>query len=121
VVRGFCALHDVTTRVEPGERHAVIGPNGAGKSTLFNVINGQLKATSGRILMNSKMSRPATRPDVAPGMGRTFQRNNIFLGLSLFQNVALALKAHYSFRERFFSWSKRANNWKKTPIRSSRP
>jgi len=99
---GFAALSEVSIDVGTGERHAVIGPNGAGKSTLFNVINGQLKPSSGRIVMSSE-----DVTDFVPcemwqrGVARTFQRNNLFLGLTVEQNVRLAVQAGYCRRISF--------------------
>ena len=47
---GLTAVSEVSLRVAPGARHGIIGPNGAGKTTLFNVISGELPATSGSII-----------------------------------------------------------------------
>ena len=90
----FQALKDVDLVVMQGERRAIIGPNGAGKSTLFNVIGGQFAPSSGAIYL---AGRPTTglRPDQmwARGLTRTFQRNQLFQGLSVWDNVALACGA----------------------------
>ena len=64
---GLKAVDGVTLTVQPGERHALIGPNGAGKTTLFNVISGELAATSGRITLfgdrrHAHGAAPARRP-----------------------------------------------------------
>ena len=91
----FQALKDVDLVVMQGERRAIIGPNGAGKSTLFNVIAGQFPPSSGAIYL---AGRPTTglRPDQiwSHGLTRTFQRNQLFQGLSVWDNVALACAAH---------------------------
>jgi branched-chain amino acid transport system ATP-binding protein len=90
----FPALKDVDLVVLQGERRAIIGPNGAGKSTLFNVIAGQFPPSSGAIYL---AGRPTTglRPDQmwSHGLTRTFQRNQLFQGLSVWDNVALACAA----------------------------
>jgi branched-chain amino acid transport system ATP-binding protein len=90
----FQALKDVDLVVMQGERRAIIGPNGAGKSTLFNVIAGQFPPSSGAIYL---AGRPTTglRPDQmwSHGLTRTFQRNQLFQGLSVWHNVALACAA----------------------------
>lgn len=89
----LAATNDVSLSVAPGERRAIIGPNGAGKTTFFNLIAGALLPTSGRIELNG---RDVTRlPDwkrVRLGLARTFQRNNLFMGLSTFENVRLAVQ-----------------------------
>jgi branched-chain amino acid transport system ATP-binding protein len=91
----FEALKAVSISIECGERRAVIGPNGAGKSTLFNTIAGQYRPTSGRIYLGGK-DTTGLRPDEiwARGLTRTFQRNQLFLGLSVWANVELACAAH---------------------------
>jgi branched-chain amino acid transport system ATP-binding protein len=87
----FQALKDVDLVVMEGERRAIIGPNGAGKSTLFNVIAGQFPPTSGAIYLNGQLTN-GLRPDQiwSHGVTRTFQRNQLFQGLSVWANVELA-------------------------------
>src|SRR5579872_5748915 len=70
---GVRAVQDVSFSMEPGERRALIGPNGAGKTTLFNLIAGQLRPATGRILMFGQdvtKWRPYQR--AALGLARTF-------------------------------------------------
>jgi branched-chain amino acid transport system ATP-binding protein len=92
----FAALSDVSLTVEAGERRAIIGPNGAGKTTLFSIIAGQKEPTSGQIRINGEDTTGA-RPEQmwARGLTRTFQRNQLFQNLSVWDNVELACAAHY--------------------------
>ncbi len=85
---------DVSLTVDSGERHALIGPNGAGKTSLVHQIAGQLRPTSGRILF-CEQDITGARPDAIGqlGIGRTFQKNNLFRQLSMRENVRLALQA----------------------------
>jgi branched-chain amino acid transport system ATP-binding protein len=84
---------DVTLAVDEGERHVIIGPNGAGKSSLINQIGGQLKPTSGRILLRDRDITDASPNRISlMGVARTFQRNNLFLNLSVTDNIRLALQ-----------------------------
>jgi branched-chain amino acid transport system ATP-binding protein len=80
--------------VEPGERHVIIGPNGAGKTTLINQIGGQLQPTGGRIVFDQTdiTGWPPYRV-CSTGIARTFQRNNLFLNLSVIENIRLAVEA----------------------------
>jgi branched-chain amino acid transport system ATP-binding protein len=92
----FQALSHVNLSVAHGERRAIIGPNGAGKSTLFSIIAGQKAPTSGHVRINSaETSRE--RPDQiwARGVTRTFQRNQLFQNLSVWDNVELACAARH--------------------------
>lgn len=91
----FKALKAVSLSVKSGERRAVIGPNGAGKSTLFNAIAGQYRPTAGSISLNGH-DTTGFRPDQmwAHGLARTFQRNQLFPGLTVWANVELACAAH---------------------------
>jgi branched-chain amino acid transport system ATP-binding protein len=85
---------NVSLTVRKGERHALIGPNGAGKTSLVHQIAGQLAPTSGRILLNDRDlvgETPEARCQL--GIGRTFQKNNLFRALSVRENVRLALQA----------------------------
>jgi ABC-type branched-subunit amino acid transport system ATPase component len=77
--------------VEAGEIHGLIGPNGAGKTTLFNVITGLQKPTRGRVHLASRdvtRSRPHVRS--RRGLGRTFQRLELFGTLTVRENVQMA-------------------------------
>jgi branched-chain amino acid transport system ATP-binding protein len=77
--------------VRPGERRAVIGPNGAGKTTLFNLIAGELQPSSGRVeLFGRDATRLPPHRRAALGIGRTYQITNVFMRLTVEENVALA-------------------------------
>jgi len=79
-------------RLEPGARHALIGPNGAGKTTFINLITGRLLPSAGRVLLGGQdvtMLSQAER--VRRGLGRTFQINTLFRGLTVLDNAALAI------------------------------
>ena len=90
---GLRALNGVTLAVRQGERLAVIGPNGAGKTTLFNVIAGELAPTAGRIVFDGQdVTRLRPHQRAMRGLARTFQKNNLFLGLSVLENVRLAVQ-----------------------------
>ena len=90
---GLRALDGISLSVERGERRALIGPNGAGKTTLFSVIGGELKPTAGRVVLKGEDVTGLTPYRLAQrGLGRTFQRNNLFLGLTAFENVRLAVQ-----------------------------
>jgi branched-chain amino acid transport system ATP-binding protein len=95
---------DVTLDIAPGERHVIIGPNGAGKTSLVNQIGGQLRPSSGRILLKD-CDITGLSPDRISRMGvaRTFQRNNLFQNLSVIENVRLALEVHRGNPLNFFT------------------
>jgi len=91
---GHAAVDGVTCVFRPGELTAIVGPNGAGKTTLFNLISGQLSATSGRVLLDgADITRlgPARRARL--GIGRAFQLTSLFPGLSVVENIRLAVQA----------------------------
>ncbi|MBK1636622.1 ABC transporter ATP-binding protein [Rhodovulum adriaticum] len=87
------ATDDVSLTLCPGEIHALIGPNGAGKSTLIGLIAGNLAPDAGQVLLNG---RDVTAQDVAAraqaGLARSFQVSAVAPGLSVLQNVALAVQ-----------------------------
>jgi len=91
---GLAAVRDVSLSLSAGELHAVIGPNGAGKSTLVNLLAGELTPSAGRILLAGidVTSAPAHHR-AHHGIGRSFQRTNIFLPLTVLENVRLAAQA----------------------------
>jgi branched-chain amino acid transport system ATP-binding protein len=107
----FVALKDVDLLVQVGDRRAIIGPNGAGKSTLFNIVAGQRAPTKGRIYLGGKETT-GLRPDQmwSHGLTRTFQRNQLFQGLSVWENVELAAAARHRGRTTF------SNTERKTAI-----
>jgi branched-chain amino acid transport system ATP-binding protein len=90
---GLHAVRDVTLQIMAGDRKAIIGPNGAGKTTLFNVITGIYPATAGSvILFGQDVTSWSSHRRTALGMARTFQVTSLFLGLTVLDNVLLAIK-----------------------------
>jgi branched-chain amino acid transport system ATP-binding protein len=83
---------DITFRLEPGARHALIGPNGAGKTTFVNLVTGALAPGAGRILLGgSDVTALSQAQRVKRGLARTFQLNTLFRGLSVLENVCMAI------------------------------
>ena len=98
---GLLAVNGVTFHLENGELSSIIGPNGAGKTTLFNLLTGDLKPEAGEILFKDKdiTGLPPHRI-CRMGIGRSFQRTNIFPRLSVFDNVQVAV----------MSWERKCRN-----------
>jgi branched-chain amino acid transport system ATP-binding protein len=91
---GLAAVDNVDLEVGVGELHAVIGPNGAGKTTLINLLSGELPASSGDIFFRGdEISRLAPEKRARLGIGRSYQKTNIFLGFSALENCRLAVQA----------------------------
>jgi len=89
---GLHAVRDVDLDIAAGERRAILGPNGAGKTTLFNVISGDVPPSAGTIeFLGADISMLPPRARTKLGMGRTYQKSRSFLGLSVADNVYLAL------------------------------
>ncbi|HLY45489.1 MAG TPA: ABC transporter ATP-binding protein [Stellaceae bacterium] len=92
---GFRAVSDVSLTVKTRQIAAVIGPNGAGKSTLFNLITGHLQADSGRVVLDGRDITGAPPYRLCRmGIGRSFQRTNIFTKLTVFENLQAAFLIH---------------------------
>jgi branched-chain amino acid transport system ATP-binding protein len=93
--KSFGALRvaqDINFTLEVGARHALIGPNGAGKTTFINLITGRIKPTAGAILLGGDdITGLSQEARVKRGVGRTFQINQLFKGLSVLENVVLAI------------------------------
>jgi len=84
--------NEIDFRLEAGARHALIGPNGAGKTTFVNLVTGALQPRSGRILMaGGDITALAQSQRVKRGLVRTFQITALFRGLSVLENVVLAV------------------------------
>jgi branched-chain amino acid transport system ATP-binding protein len=79
-------------RLEPGARHALIGPNGAGKTTFVNLVTGALQPSAGHILIDgADVTGLAQAQRVKRGLVRTFQITALFRGLTVLENVTLAV------------------------------
>jgi len=93
--KSFGALEvarSIDFRLEAGARHALIGPNGAGKTTLVNLLTGLERPSSGRVLLRGEdVTALAQAKRVKRGIARTFQINQLFRGLSVLDNVAIAV------------------------------
>src|SRR6185369_11970740 len=88
----FAAARDIDFRLEAGARHALIGPNGAGKTTFVNLLTGLIPPTSGQVLLKGRdITGVAQAARVKLGIARTFQLNRLFRGLSVLDNVYLAV------------------------------
>jgi branched-chain amino acid transport system ATP-binding protein len=91
---GHVAVNAVTAEFYPGTLTVIVGPNGAGKTTYFNLVSGQLPATSGSVFVGSQdVTRlgPARRTRL--GVGRAFQLTNLFPHLTVLENVRLAVQS----------------------------
>jgi branched-chain amino acid transport system ATP-binding protein len=95
---GHLAVGDVSLRVDAGAVTGLIGPNGAGKTTTFNAICGVITPTSGRVLLGGRdVSRHGTHQRARLGIGRTFQRLEVFGSLSVRDNVQVGLEIRRSW------------------------
>ena len=91
---GHTAVDGVSAAFEAGTLTAIVGPNGAGKTTYFNLISGQLAATSGTVLLDgADVTRLAPSARARRGMGRAFQITSLFPNLTVAENVRLAVQA----------------------------
>jgi branched-chain amino acid transport system ATP-binding protein len=92
---GFLAVGGVSLTLERGRIAAIIGPNGAGKTTLFNLITGHVKPDTGRVVFKKRDVTGIAPHDLCRiGMGRSFQRTNIFPRLTVYENVQAAFLSH---------------------------
>jgi branched-chain amino acid transport system ATP-binding protein len=91
---GHVAVDRVSCVFAPGTLTSIVGPNGAGKTTYFNLISGQLRASAGRVLLAGEdLSRLPAPLRTRRGLGRAFQLTQLFPGLSVLENVRLAVQA----------------------------
>ena len=97
--RGLCksfgaleVARDIDFRLERGARHALIGPNGAGKTTFVNLLTGVLPPSRGSVLLEGEdVTTLAQAKRVKRGIARTFQINQLFRGLTVQENVCIAV------------------------------
>ncbi len=91
---GLAAVNDVSIDLLRNHIHAVIGPNGAGKSTLTNLLSGDLPPTSGTIAIGDMNVTGWTPEKISrQGLGRSYQKTNIFLPFTVWDNVHLAAQS----------------------------
>ncbi|MBV6409521.1 MAG: ABC transporter ATP-binding protein [Burkholderiales bacterium] len=101
---GLVAVSKVSVDLRVGEVHAVIGPNGAGKTTLTNLLSGDLAPTSGEIrYAGADLAGLPSHRISRMGIGRSYQKTNIFLPFSVFENCRLAAQSRTPHAWRAFS------------------
>lgn len=100
---GVSAVNDVSLSITVGERLAIIGPNGAGKTTLFNLINGQLSATAGRIFFFGKdVTDLPTYRRALLGQARAFQIISLLQKMTVLDNALVTLHGTQPSRFKMF-------------------
>jgi branched-chain amino acid transport system ATP-binding protein len=97
------AVRSVTLSIPTGQRHAVLGPNGAGKTTLFNLVCGDFPPTSGKVVIfGEDITALPPHKRARVGIGRTYQTSLLFNGLSVLDNLFVAVRgarpSRFSFR-----------------------
>ena len=101
---GLAANDNVSLELRRGEVHAVLGPNGAGKSTLINLLSGDITATSGEIFYRDRdITRLTPHERSLIGIGRSYQKTNIFPGFTVRENCRLAAQSRQPRAARIFS------------------
>jgi branched-chain amino acid transport system ATP-binding protein len=93
---GHVAVDHVSCAFAAGTLTAIVGPNGAGKTTFFNLLSGQLQASEGQVLLDGMDITHLSAPlRTRRGLGRAFQLTQLFAGLSVLENVRLAVQAKH--------------------------
>ncbi|MFD1712130.1 ABC transporter ATP-binding protein [Ottowia sp. GY511] len=101
---GLAANDNISLELRRGEVHAVLGPNGAGKSTLINLLSGDIAATSGEIFYRDRdITRLTPHERSLIGIGRSYQKTNIFPGFTVRENCRLAAQSREPRGARIFS------------------
>ncbi|MBC8259337.1 MAG: ABC transporter ATP-binding protein [SAR324 cluster bacterium] len=120
LVKTFGALlatDDLSFQVEEGELHAIIGPNGAGKTTLICQLTGEIEPDSGTIIFDGNdISNVPVHLRSACGLARSFQITNIFMDLTVWDNVALAVQAHAGHSFHFWKDARKERQLRKPAL-----
>jgi ABC-type branched-subunit amino acid transport system ATPase component len=99
---GLIAVDHASLRASSGTVTALIGPNGAGKTTLFNASTGVVTAATGDVLLGgSRLNHESVSRRASRGLGRTFQRMELFNSMTVEENVRLGPEAVFSSRHPF--------------------
>ena len=101
---GLAAVNGVSLDLHQGRIHAVIGPNGAGKSTLTNLLSGDLPCSSGTVTLAGRDVTSWNPERIArAGLGRSYQKTNIFMPFTMWENVRLAAQSRKPHSARWFN------------------
>jgi branched-chain amino acid transport system ATP-binding protein len=112
------AVSQVDLEVNEGKVYTIIGPNGAGKTTLFNLISGHLEPSSGDVTFQGRVISGSKPYQISHlGIGRSFQLNNLFPALSVFENIRLAVQSRSTAR---FDLFKHVRKFKKIDEKAER-
>jgi branched-chain amino acid transport system ATP-binding protein len=115
---GLAAVNDVSIDLWRGRIHAVIGPNGAGKSTLAHLLSGDLTPTAGTLRLGDTDITGWTPERISRhGLGRSYQKTNIFLPFTVWENVRLAAQSRAPHATR---WLRPATAFADTNARAER-
>ena len=115
---GLAAVHDVSLDLFRNHIHAVIGPNGAGKSTLTNLLSGDLAPTSGSVMLAGRdITGWGPEKISIQGLGRSYQKTNIFLPFTVWENVRLASQSREPHAA---NWLRRATKFEAINARAER-
>ena len=91
--QGIKAVNNVNFKINKNEIRALIGPNGAGKTTFVSLLCGRIKASKGKVVFGERdISDFPVYKRISNGIGYTFQITSIFFNLTVYENVALAIK-----------------------------
>lgn len=101
---GLAAVNDVTLDLWRERIHAVIGPNGAGKSTLTNLLSGDIAPTAGSVTLAGRDVTGWSPERISrAGLGRSYQKTNIFLPFTVWENIRLAAQSRTPRAARWLS------------------
>ncbi|NML87290.1 ABC transporter ATP-binding protein [Polaromonas sp.] len=115
---GLAAVDDVSLELRRNHIHAVIGPNGAGKSTLTNLLSGDLRPTSGSVMLAGRDITGWSPEKISvQGLGRSYQKTNIFLPFTVWENVRLASQSREPHAA---NWFRRAAKFEAINIRAEK-
>ena len=113
------AVNNVDLDFESGVVHAIIGPNGAGKTTFINLLSGELQPTEGKIYFKDHdLSKAPPNKISQLGIGRSYQKTNIFPRFTCLQNCWIASQSRLKTSMKFFKSAHRDREVMKRAIRA---